>query len=152
MSRTRSELYYHIIFTTNDRRRFLAADIRPELYRYIAGIVRNLGGQLIAIGGVEDHCHMLPKLPPTIDLSSLLQHVKGSSSLWLKRRYPFLADFQWQEGYAAFSVSPAAVAGVRRYVLRQVQHHRQSTLERELQDLETACQGLGIPSDGVLEK
>jgi hypothetical protein len=42
-----------------------------------------------------------------------------------------LRDFQWQDGYAAFSVSESHLEWVRRYVARQKQHHRQCPAWRD---------------------
>jgi len=42
-----------------------------------------------------------------------------------------LARFAWQNGYAAFSVSQSQVAEVRRYILRQEEHHRRITFQEE---------------------
>jgi len=58
-------LYYHIIFSTKNRRPLLTADLRPRLYEYISGIVRKLDGVLIAAGGPEDHTHLLTSLLKT---------------------------------------------------------------------------------------
>ncbi len=37
----------------------------------------------------------------------------------------------WQEGYAAFAVSPSRREAVRRYIERQAEHHRHKTFPEE---------------------
>jgi REP element-mobilizing transposase RayT len=81
-----------------------------------------------AIGGVEDHIHILLELPPTLAVSAAVRTIKSNSSKWvneLGRR------FAWQKGYAAFSVSASNIAAVERYVRSQEQHHRKMTFEDE---------------------
>jgi hypothetical protein len=46
-----------------------------------------------------------------------------------------VSDFAWQEGYAAFSVSPTARLGVKRYIANQAEHHRSKAYRDELIDL-----------------
>lgn len=74
-----------------------------------------------AIGGVEDHIHILVNLYKGVALADWLREVKKSSSQWAKK---FSPEFAWQGGYAAFSVSPSQVSSVRQYVERQEEHHR----------------------------
>jgi REP element-mobilizing transposase RayT len=55
--------------------------------------------------------------------------VKKSSSKWIKTRGRELRDFQWQDGYAAFSVSESHLERVRRYIARQKQHHKKMSFQ-----------------------
>ena len=81
------------------------------------------------IGGVEDHVHMLAKLPPTISVSDFLEKLKATTSKWSKsvRR-----GFGWQEGYSAFTVSESQVQRVRRYIQNQREHHAKQSFRDEL--------------------
>jgi hypothetical protein len=45
--------------------------------------------------------------------------------------------FSWQEGYAAFTVSPTARSSVIRYIAGQAEHHRKQSFREELVDLLT---------------
>jgi transposase IS200 family protein len=59
----------HVIFSTRERHRKLLAPIQPNLWAYIQGIARNYGIQLLAIGGTEDHVHLVMALPPKLSLA-----------------------------------------------------------------------------------
>ncbi|HEY3129233.1 MAG TPA: transposase [Acidobacteriota bacterium] len=54
---------------------------------------------------------------------------------WIKTRRRGLPDFQWQDGYAAFSVSESHLEPVRRYIARQKQHHKRMCFQEELLQL-----------------
>jgi REP element-mobilizing transposase RayT len=71
------------VFSTKYRRKQITSDIQEALYQYIGGIIRNISGVLLEIGGIEDHVHMLVGMPPTICISDMLQSVKASSSGWM---------------------------------------------------------------------
>jgi len=45
--------------------------------------------------------------------------------------FPCLADFSWQRGYAAFTVSHSNLAQVQRYLLRQKEHHQRVSFREE---------------------
>ena len=40
-----------------------------------------------------------------------------------------VSKFAWQEGYAAFTVSPSQLSNVHRYIANQVDHHRDETFK-----------------------
>ena len=55
------------------------------------------------------------------------------------RKENFDRRFTWQEGYAAFTVSPTATDSVRRYIATQEAHHRKYSFVDELRELLNAA-------------
>jgi REP element-mobilizing transposase RayT len=43
MSDSYTNLLYHVVFSTKDRRELITPDVEPRLYDYIGGTVRRLG-------------------------------------------------------------------------------------------------------------
>ncbi len=123
--------YIHIIFSTKNRVRCLTPEVRARLWDYIAGIIRNAKAEPIAIGGHEDHCHILAEIPSTVSLSKIVQLIKTNSSKWLSETFPLLSLFEWQEGYSAFSVSTSQVGRVTAYIEGQEEHHRKKGFQEE---------------------
>ena len=60
MSQSFTNLLYHIIFSTKDRRPIITLDHQTRLYEYIGGVVRGTGGISLGINGMEDHVHLWP--------------------------------------------------------------------------------------------
>lgn len=110
------------------------AELRPALYAYIGGIVRNQHGALLSIGGIEDHVHVLLRWRADRALSDLMRDLKSDSSEWTHQTYP-RQPFGWQEGYAAFSVSASAKDKVVAYIENQQEHHRTRSFGEELRAL-----------------
>jgi putative transposase len=129
---TYSKLYYHIVFSTKHRAPFITPAIEDDLFRYIAGIIRNLDGSCLEINGASDHVHILTLLPPKIAVSDALRVVKANSSGWVHETNENLQKFGWQDGYAAFTVSKSQVDAVRQYIRDQKKHHGQSDFKQEL--------------------
>jgi putative transposase len=96
----------------------------------MGGIVKGLEGVPLAIGGIEDHAHLLVGLKSKHRLDYFLRDLKADSSAWVHRELK--KKFEWQKGYAAFTVSPTSVEGVKKYVLTQEEHHGKETFEDEL--------------------
>ena len=131
MSKTYTNLLYHIVFSTRERRPLITLDRRPRLYEYLGGTIRGLGGISLAIGGIEDHLHLLAKLRPDKALSSVLRDLKANSSGWMHDVFPEISEFSWQNGYGAFSVSSSQVPSVQRYIANQEEHHKKRTFRDE---------------------
>ena len=104
MPGTYSQMLFHVIFSTKQRKTWITEEVRGRLYSYIGGIIREEKGVLYEIGGVEDHVHLYLRWRPDAAVSDLMRTVKGRSSKWTTRRFAFEA-FAWQEGYSVFSVS-----------------------------------------------
>lgn len=131
LSHTYAKLHYHCVFSTKDRRALIKESIRERLYAYVGGILREHKSQLIAVGGTENHIHLLVDLPATLPVSDAMRLVKANSSKWIRETFATHQSFAWQTGYAAFSVSSSAVPDVTRYIQRQAEHHRTATFEEE---------------------
>ena len=123
--------YAHITYSTRFRRPILSKEIRPKLYAYQAGILRNLECHNVTIGGVEDHVHILCNLTKKHSSATVLEKVKRASSKWIKSLDKCFADFHWQRGYGLFSVSPGHVEATRAYIQKQEEHHRKETFQEE---------------------
>jgi len=125
----------HLTFSTKHRAALLGPKLRPDLHEYLGGIFRDWESPSILVGGVADHIHALFSLSKNHSLAKIVKEVKHGSSVWLKTKSPRLAEFHWQAGYAAFSVSASNVRRVTAYIERQEEHHRRRTFEEELREL-----------------
>src|SRR5262245_22198501 len=129
MAHSYTNLLYHIVYATKERRPLIDLEFQPRLYEYLGGTIRGLKATSLEIGGIEDHVHILAKLPPTIAISEFLEKLKANSSKWAKsvRR-----GFGWQDGYSAFTVSESQVERVRNYIRNQREHHKKVSFRDEL--------------------
>ena len=128
MAQTFSRLLVHVVFSTKDRTASLKADIRNDLFAYMAGIITNFGGQPLIINGVADHVHLLFSLPATMGLAETMRIIKAKSSRWIRR---IDRSFAWQSGYAGFSVSQSSIPQVTKYIANQQEHHKKVRFEDE---------------------
>ena len=132
MSHSYSRTHIHLVFSTKERRNTIPKETQPRLRAYIAGICKNYEMIAVAIGGTENHVHILFHLPPTLTLAKAVQLLKGNSSKWMGEQG---IDFGWQEGYGAFSVSSSNLGQVAGYIRKQEAHHHKFSFEDEYRAL-----------------
>ena len=133
MGSTFYSLHYHIVFSTKERYRWIRPQWRPLLHEYIGGTVRGLAGVAEAVGGVEDHVHLLVGLKTTDAPADIVRELKKATSGWASENHEPL--FSWQEGYSIFSVSWTHVPVVCRYIAGQEEHHHKTGFVDELKRL-----------------
>jgi REP-associated tyrosine transposase len=135
MAVTLTQILFHVVFSTKHRALLINAQVREELYAFVADTVRRHGGQLVAIGGMPDHVHLLIRLKPYVPVSSMVRFVKTNSSRWLRERPDLARGFAWQTGYAAFTISESQSEAVRTYIRNQEIHHAKRPFGAEVETL-----------------
>ena len=73
----------HVTFSTKQRKPWIKADWIERLHAYLGGIVKELDGKPLAIGGIDDHVHLLLGMKPTHRVSDFMRELKKSSSKWV---------------------------------------------------------------------
>jgi putative transposase len=131
MSQSYTNLLYHLVFSTKDRKPLITDDVRSRLFDYLGGSVRRQGGITLAINGMSDHVHLLAKLKPDKALSDVLRDLKANASGWMHDVFPAMQDFSWQRGYGAFTVSVSQMDKVRTYIENQEMHHSKHSFRDE---------------------
>jgi REP element-mobilizing transposase RayT len=63
----------------------------------------------IAVGGTEDHVHIL--VAPTLSISKAAQLLKANSSRWVNETHQ--DRFEWQEGYFGCNVRRSQIPTLR---------------------------------------
>ena len=129
MPSTHTNLHYHLVFSTKERLPLIKDEWRERLHSYLGGVIRNLEGVPLAVGGTNDHVHCLIGLKSSHRLDYLVRDLKADSSKWIHSELK--EKFEWQKGYGAFTVSPSGIEKVRQYILNQAIHHRRKTFENE---------------------
>lgn len=137
MPQSLSAVYIHLVFSTKHRKPFLKDEgRRTELHSFLGGTSKTLECPPLIVGGVEDHVHLLARFGRTITQAEWVKELKRVSNIWLKEEGG-LAGFEWQAGYADFSVSQSNLEQVNRYIANQKNHHRKLTIQDELRELLT---------------
>ena len=131
MANTYTKLNIHIVFHVKSTGICIKKEDLPKIFAYIGGVIRNIGGYPITVGGIENHIHILATMPKTMSVSEFVQKIKANSSRWIKTLDKYYESFAWQEGYGAFCVSPSLLKKTIRYIETQEQHHHEISVRDE---------------------
>ncbi len=106
MAGTFTQIYFHYVFAVKRRETLLRKPWREEVFKYMAGTIRNKNQKPININGVSDHVHVLAGLKPGCCFMSLIRDIKNNSSKFINEQGFLKQKFSWQEGYGAFTRVP----------------------------------------------
>lgn len=123
---------YHIVFCTKKREMTLPLAHLEDLYRFIWNELRLLNCQLIRIGGIQNHVHLLIDLHPSVALSNAIRIIKSRSSSWMHSDPRFCYFSEWAAEYFACSISPDCANAVVEYIKRQKEHHLLQPFDKEI--------------------
>lgn len=98
-----------------------ALDIVDEVMR---GVCADFNVDLAAFEGEDNPVHLLVNYPPQVQLSKLVNSLKGVSSRVLRQRMPSISDryyknVLWSPSYFAASCGGAPLSVIKQYVEQQ---------------------------------
>ena len=121
-------LFYHLVWSTKHRQPLITAEVEPHIYGYLVSKATGLKGIVFAVGGIEDHVHMVVAIPPSIAVASFVGKVKGTASTRFNKSGISSVRFAWQDEYGAFSFDAKRLPNYISYVKKQKEHHARGTL------------------------
>lgn len=123
--------WLHCVWGTKSRMPFLKNDTKKQILDHIKANAKMKGIYIDNFNGHSEHVHCLLSLNPDQALSKVIQLIKGESSFWINRNRMTKSKFEWADEYFAVSVSESHIPSVRKYILKQEEHHRKQTWEEE---------------------
>jgi putative transposase len=128
-----SSLWVHLIWSTKNREPILIPSLKHEVFKIINDIATDHEIYVDCINGVADHIHLLIRLRTDQSVADIVKTIKGNSWEYFKNdpeKY-----ITWQDGFAAFSVSPGNLKQVRSYIYNQEKHHSDKSFSDELKEI-----------------
>ena len=132
---TFSQIYIQTVFAVKGRENLLQKPWREEVFKYMAGIIKEKNQKSIIVNGVSNHVHMFIGLKPSMAISDLVRDVKNNSSKFINDQKFVRGKFSWQEGGGSFSYSHSQIDKVYHYILNQEAHHRKKTFKEEIYNI-----------------
>ncbi len=128
-------LFYHMVWATKNRDPLILPSFEADMWKVIVGKGAELGALVHAVGGTEDHVHVVASVPPRISLSEFIQQLKGSSSHFANHRPESTQTFGWQAEYGVVSFDGKRLDQIVRYAKNQREHHQTGTTIAVLEGL-----------------
>jgi len=118
------DLHVHLVFVTKYRRKVLDANALICLEKIFKEVCEDFDADLVECNGEDDHVQLLVVYPPKVQLSKLVNSLKGvSSRLLRKERLDLVARYYkgalWSPSYFAGSCGGAPLEVVKQYIQQQ---------------------------------
>lgn len=123
-----TELFVHLVWATGGHLPLITAEVEPYLYSAIDTQCHRMNTASLAVGGTEDHVHLLVRLPPLLGVAPLVEAVKAASLAAFTSRIRPGWHFEWHPTYGAFTLAQAEVPRAMQYVRNQKSLHAAQTL------------------------
>ncbi|MBC2907782.1 IS200/IS605 family transposase [Streptomyces cupreus] len=118
-------LHVHLVLVTKYRRGAMTGEMLTRCEEIMREVCEDFEAELKQFNGEEDHVRLLVHYPPKVQLSKLVNCLKGVSSRYLRkeydthvRRYLWGGRF-WSGSYFAGSCGGAPLSVVRQYIENQ---------------------------------
>ena len=131
MANTYKSVYLQIVFAVKHREALLHKSWRPQLFKYIAGIVNQRDHYSLAVNGVEDHVHIFLDYNGNELIEELVREIKKASNAWINDNNFCPSKFEWQIGFGVFSHGYREKGIVINYIKNQETHHYKSSFREE---------------------
>lgn len=131
MPNTYSKMYCQVVFAVKYRNARIENSFKSELFSVIGNLIKEAGGELLLVNGVEDHVHCLFRFFPKNSISDIVKVAKSKSSKWLNETNYLSHRFEWQSGFGVFTYSEKEIKNVFEYVKNQEKHHSKMTFHEE---------------------
>lgn len=132
-SQNKVYLFIHVICCIKNKEALLTKPVRTVLFAHIKKHGEENGIKALTVNGVEDHVHLLIQMMPAQNLSQIMKSIRTESAEWINESKFMKAWFEWEDDFAALSVSPSTVKQTRDFIEKQEEHHKTKTLESELE-------------------
>lgn len=123
MSHSKPEVYLHYVWAMWQREPIVTAEWENRIHGCIRGEIERLDCEVLAIGGMPDHVHVVVKLNPKEPIAKLAKQAKAVTSRMVNAHRPDADFFKWQRGYGVFSLSGPHVDRAIAYVNNQKRRH-----------------------------
>lgn len=142
--------YYHIIWKTDRRNSLIMPSIEAELYTFIIEKADELDVPIYAIGGTEDHIHIIAAIHPQLSILRVVRNLKESSADFINNTiHPHHLKLYWDGGYGCMTVGEGQLNTAIDYVKTQTIHHADNTTNAWLERVDKVDEG---PSNPGLSK
>jgi len=119
-----SALHAHLVFVTKYRRKVFNDDMLKRLEQILKEVCQDFEVNLVEFNGETDHIHLLIEYPPKVQLSKLINSLKGVSSRLMRKEYPVIHRYLWNgalwsPSYFAGSCGGASLDVLTKYIEQQ---------------------------------
>jgi REP element-mobilizing transposase RayT len=126
-----SELYFHVIFWTRKLRPTVPIRLLADAKEQLDHQFYPLEGEVLAVGGTDNHMHILARLSPDLSPEKATAFLRESSAVWVAQANG-AKGFFWNDNEVVLSLSPGDLSAAQAFIEGQQSHHEVVSFESEL--------------------
>ena len=109
LSHSKWDCCYHIVFIPKKRKKELYGKVRTFLGKVFHNLASQRECKIVEGHMVQDHMHMMIRIPPKHSVSEVIGFIKGKSAIAVAREFGgrqrnFNGEKLWARGYAVSTV------------------------------------------------
>lgn len=118
-------LHAHLVFVTKYRKFCFSGRVLDVIKSSIEEVCEKFKAELVEFEGEGDHVHVLVNYPPTVEISKLVNSLKGVSSRRVREKnFPEVTEklwggALWSPSYFASSCGGASLETIKEYIENQ---------------------------------
>jgi putative transposase len=125
LSHSKWDCTYHVVFIPKGRKKELFGKIRAFLKPLLHELARQRESTIEKGALVQDHVHMMMRIPPKYSVAEVIGYMKGKSAIAVARQFGgrkknFNGERFWARGYAVSTVGFEETQ-IRKYIENQKQ-------------------------------
>lgn len=125
LSHSKWDCKYHVVFVPKYRKKKMYGDRRAFLREVFRELALQKGCEIISGSLVQDHVHMLIRIPPKYSVAEIVGYLKGKSAIAIARKFSgrtrnFNGEKFWARGYAVSTVGYDQES-IKAYISKQEQ-------------------------------
>ncbi len=111
--------HYHIVWTVQHREPVLVSGIARDVFAIMREQIEAAQTIPHALGGCDDHVHLVVSILPRVYIPTLIKNIKGNSSRYINTQCGLDGIFRWQRSYGIKTVCDSCLERVVQYVRNQ---------------------------------
>lgn len=118
-------MHVHLVFVTKLRSGVLTDGLLALCEAVVRDVCSDFNAELVEFNGAHDHVHLLVEYPPTVQISRLVNSLKGVSARRLRYEYTGWVNQHsmnghfWSPSYFAASCGGPPLSIIRQYIDQQ---------------------------------
>lgn len=112
-------LHYHLVMVVKYRRRVINDEISGRLREIFEYVGASYGIRIEEWNHDIDHVHVLFRAQPKTELTKFINSYKSASSRLIKKEYPSIRQYLWEEHFWSKSFCLLTCGGVTTEVIEQ---------------------------------
>jgi putative transposase len=134
MSKPFTQLYYHLVWATYQRKIMLIPEIQENLLRFVVQRCADLDWAPYSVNCMEDHMHLAIGLPADISITEAVEQLKSDIIKFAEQELDIEFPFVWDDSFGAMTFAKKDLPRIIDYVFHQKLKHESGEINAKMEN------------------